>query len=113
MDEVRLLAATFELPEAFDAPAFVSRAVALMPLAYSGEVLLKTSLKTAQHALHPNFVTLEPCSEGVIMRCTTDDLKWLARVVAGLSFRWEVREPPELKVALKEHVAGILEQLES
>lgn len=109
--EVRLLEPAFEPPEDFDVPAFVSHAVAMMPLAYSAEVLLKTDLEAAQRELYPNFVTLEVAPEGVTMRCTIDNLRWLARVMTGLSFPWEVREPPELEVALREHVAGILEQL--
>lgn len=109
--EVRLLEATFKPPESFDAPAYVSQAVALVPLAFTAEVLLKTNLEAARRELYPNFVTLEASDEGVIMRCTTDNLRWLARVIASFSFAWEVLEPPELKVAIKEHVAGILERL--
>ena len=109
--KVRLLEPSFSPPEGFDASTYVSRSVAMVPLAYSAEVLLKTSLAVAQHELYPNFVTLDDTPEGVILRCTTDSLKWLARLIAGLSFAWEIREPPELEVALKEHAAGILERL--
>jgi predicted DNA-binding transcriptional regulator YafY len=111
IDEAKLLDPSFELPKGFDAPEYVSRSVALVPLAHSAEVLLKTNLENAKRELYPNFVTLEPASEGVTLRCTTDNLTWLARVIAGFSFPWEVREPPELEVALREHAAGILERL--
>ncbi len=111
MGEVRLSGHTFELPMDFDALEYVSRSVALVPLAYSAEVLLKTSLAAAQHELYPNFVTLDETSEGVVLRCTADNLGWLARLIAGLSFAWEVRGPRELKVALRKHAAGILERL--
>lgn len=109
--EVELLEPTFELPKGFDTRGYVSRSVALAPLAYSAEVLLKTNLENAERELYPNFVTLETVSEGVTLRCTTDCLGWLARVLASLSFPWEVREPPELEVALREHAASILAQL--
>ena len=109
--EVRLLEPSFRPPEGFDVPSYVSRSVAMVPLAYSAEVVLKTSLRVAQSELYPNFVTLDDTPEGVIMRCTTDSLRWLARLVASFSFAWEVRGPPELEVALREHAAGILEQL--
>ena len=112
IDEVKLLEPSFKPPKDFDAHAYISRSVAMVPLVYSVEVLLKTSLTVAQHELYPNFVTLDETPEGVILRCTTDnDLKWLARLIASFSFVWEVRAPPELKVALKEHAAGILEQI--
>ena len=109
--EVKLLGSHFNPPEGFDALTYVSHSVALMPLAYSAEVLLKTRLAVAQHELYPHLVTLEATPEGVILRCTTDSLGWLVRAMASLSFRWKVREPPELEVALREHAAGILEQL--
>ena len=111
--EVRLLEPSFKPPKDFDAPTYVSRAVAMVPLAYSADVLLKTDLETARRELHPNFVTLDPTEDGVILRCTTDNLRWLARVIASLSFPWEVRGPLELEAALREHAAGILEQLRS
>ena len=113
IDEVKLLEVTFQPTDGFDASEYVGRSVALVPLAYSAEVLLKTSLERAQRELYPNFVTLEPVPEGVVMCCTTDNLRWLARLVAGLSFPWEVRGPPELEGALREHVASILAQLMS
>ena len=109
--EVKLLESHFKPPESFDALTYVSHSVALMPLAYSAEVLLKTSLAVARHELYPNLVTLEPTPEGVILRCTTDSLGWLVRAIASLSFPWEVREPPELGAALREHAVGMLEQL--
>ena len=109
--EVRLLEHTFERPIDFDAFEYVSRSVALVPLTYAAEVLLKTNLENAKRELYPNFVTLERVPEGVILRCTADSLGWLARLIAGFSFAWEVRGPPELEVALREHVTGLLEQL--
>ena len=109
--EVRVLEPTFEPPEDLDVPAYVSHAVAMAPMTYTVEVLLKTSLTEAQRELYPNFVTLTPDTEGVILHCTTDNLAWMARVLAGLSFGWKVREPSELEKALREHATGILDQL--
>ncbi len=73
---------------------------------------MKTSLEVAQHEVYLNLVTLESVAEGVLMRCTTDNLRWLARVLAGFSFSWEVRELLELEAALKEHAARIIRQLD-
>ena len=111
IEGVKLLGSNFKWPEGFDASEYVSRSVALVPLAYSAEVLLKTTLEHAKRELYPNFVTLEAVPEGVILRCTTNSLKWLARLIAGFSFAWEVRGPPELEAALREHAVGMLEQL--
>jgi hypothetical protein len=69
-------------------------------------------LEVAQHEVYLNLVTLDSVAEGVLMRCTTDNLRWLARVLAGFSFSWEVRELLELEAALKEHAARIIRQLD-
>jgi predicted DNA-binding transcriptional regulator YafY len=111
--EAKVLDAAFEPPEGFDTAAYVGRAVAMMPLPYAAEVLLTTGLEAAQRALYPNFVTLQDSPEGVVMRCTTDDLRWLARLLFGLPFPWEVRGPPELVAALREHALEMLARLEA
>ncbi len=111
MDEVRLFTIAFEPPEDFDVSTYVGHAVAMVPTTYTVEVLLKTSLARAQRELYPNFVTLTPDPDGVLLHCTTDTLAWMARVIAGFSFAWEVREPPELEEALRAHASNLLEQL--
>ncbi len=113
VEEAELLEATFPPPEDFDTLEYVNCALATMPDRFSAEVFLKTTLEEARCFVPRAMATLEAMPGGVRMRCTTGHLEWLARVLAGFSFPWEVREPPELKVALKEHVAGILEQLRS
>jgi predicted DNA-binding transcriptional regulator YafY len=46
-------------------------------------------------------VSLEEALDGVLMRSSTSDLGWMARVLAGLSFPFVVRRPPELREALR------------
>ena len=52
-------------------------------------------------------VALEEVEGGVLMRSSTSDLGWMARVLAGLSFPFLVKGPPELREELKRHAAGI------
>jgi predicted DNA-binding transcriptional regulator YafY len=52
-------------------------------------------------------VTLEAAEGGVVMRSSTSDLGWMARVLAGLSFQFVVRRPPELREALVRRAAEI------
>jgi hypothetical protein len=49
------------------------------------------------------------------MRCSTSDLGWMARVLAGLSFPFVVRRPSELRAALGRRaveVAALAERTE-
>jgi predicted DNA-binding transcriptional regulator YafY len=41
------------------------------------------------------------------MRSSTSDLAWMARVLAGLSFPFVVRTPPELRESLRSLAAEI------
>ena len=52
-------------------------------------------------------VTLEEAEGGVLMRSSTSDLGWMARVLAGLSFPFVVRRPAELREALGRRAAEI------
>jgi hypothetical protein len=48
----------------------------------------------------------------VLMRSSTSDLGWMARVLSGLSFPFLVKAPPELREALRLHAAEISRQAE-
>lgn len=111
IEAVQLLDITFEPPTHFDVLSYIQESFAHIPAAFSAEVLLKTTLDEARRATYPNLVTLEPTAAGIMMRCTTDNLSWLARVVAGFEFAWEVQTPAELTNALEAHAATILKQL--
>lgn len=102
---------TFWPPEPFDASDYIGRAFATIPALYTAEVLLKTDPETARREAFPAAVTFLPHPEGVLMRCTTDGFGWLARMIAGFSFDWTVRSPPELEAALREHAETLLARL--
>jgi predicted DNA-binding transcriptional regulator YafY len=52
-------------------------------------------------------VSLEETRDGVLMRCSTSYLGWMARVLASLNFPFVVRRPPELREALGQRAAEI------
>lgn len=108
---VELREAHFTPPEPFDALAYVTRAFAMIPALYTAEVLLETTLERAQREVVPAAVTLEVVPEGVLMSCTTDGFDWLARLLARLSFPWQIRTPAALKTAVAEHAAMLLERV--
>ena len=102
---------TFAPPEPFDVLTYLNRTFATIPALYTAEVLLKTDLQTASREVAPSPVTLEPCPEGVLMRCTTDGFGWLARMLCRFGFAWEIVSPPELGTALSEHLQTLSARL--
>jgi predicted DNA-binding transcriptional regulator YafY len=106
--EAEVLEETFARPPGFDAPQQVLDALAAMPQdRWSVEVLLEAKLEEAREQTPPMGVALEEVGGRVILRSSTSDLGWMARVLAGLSFAFVVRRPPELREALRRHAAEI------
>ena len=111
--EARLLEATFERPPGFDEPEGVLFALAVMPQdRWSVEVLLEATLDEAREQMPAIGVFLEEAEGGVLMRSSTSDLGWMARVLSGISFPFLVKGPPELREALRRHAAEISRQAE-
>jgi predicted DNA-binding transcriptional regulator YafY len=107
--EAELLETKFVRPPGFDTPDGVLEALADMPQdRWSVEVLLlETTLERAREQVPPMGVTLEEVGDGLLMRSSTSDLGWMARVLAGLSFPFVVRRPPELREALRQRAAEV------
>jgi hypothetical protein len=53
-------------------------------------------------------VSLQERPKGIVMISSTSDLGWMARVLAGLSFPFVVRKPPELRESLRSLAAEIV-----
>ncbi|MBC7811269.1 MAG: WYL domain-containing protein, partial [Burkholderiales bacterium] len=97
---VELTDTEFTQPEQFDILAYVVQTVANIPRQFPFEILLKTDLATAQREVFDVLGLLEPCDGGVLLRGSTDDLDWLARVLAKFSFESVIHSPDELRPAL-------------
>jgi len=106
--QVDLTDAPFDRPADFDPLAYVVQSVATLPRLYTFEVLLKTDLATAQNEILEVHGVLEPHPDGVLMRGTTDDLDWLARVLARFSFGFMIIAPDDLRDALRRHAESLL-----
>ncbi|HEX7046284.1 MAG TPA: YafY family protein [Gammaproteobacteria bacterium] len=113
VQEVRLLEATFERPADFDAAKHLTFSIATLPRSLDVEILLHTDLANALSELHESLGLFEPCEEGVLLRAKTDSIAWFARQLARLSFPFEIREPTELRAALREHASVLLQQLQA
>jgi predicted DNA-binding transcriptional regulator YafY len=107
MLEAEVLKESFERPAKLDAPDAVLRAVANAHGPWEVEVLLKTSMERAREQVTPMLASLEEVEGGVLMRCTTNNLDGMARVLAGLFCPFVVKRPRELGEALRLHAAEL------
>lgn len=99
--EAEPLAETFERPPGYETPEELLGALSAMPQdRWSVGVLLETTPERAREEAPPLGVALEQTEGGVLMRSSTSDLPWMARVLAGFSFPFVVLGPPELREAL-------------
>ena len=98
----------FERPAGFDALDAVLRSLGSIPRRWPVEALLQTTMAEARRWIAPEVAVLEAEDDGVVLRCYTDDLPWLARLLASIGCPLTVRRPPELKAAIKEHAWRLL-----
>ncbi|HET9223132.1 MAG TPA: YafY family protein [Roseiflexaceae bacterium] len=99
---VELGAETFSPPLGFDSFQYVLESLALAPWEWSAEVLLETSLEDAQRRIPSGSALVEQAEGGVLLRVHADDLEWLACMLLSLGCRFIVRQPPELREALRQ-----------
>ncbi len=113
---VEPLEEVFERPPDLDTPERVLESLADMREdRWSVEVLLEAPPGEAREQVPTMGVSLEEIPGGVLLRSSTSDLGWMARMLAGLSFPFAVRRPPELREALRRHaekVAALAERKE-
>lgn len=83
------------------------QAIATLPRKYPFELLLNTNIETAQREVFDVLGVLEADKDGILLRGSVDDLDWLARQLSVFSFGFMVRQPRELKAALKRHSAKL------
>ncbi len=106
--QVDLTDTPFERPPKFDALAHVVQTIATMTRQFTFEVLLKTDLLTAQKEIFDFFGVLEPHVDGLLLRGSAEEIEWVARQLARLSFDFIVLEPEELRAALHQRALELI-----
>ncbi|HJZ49896.1 MAG TPA: WYL domain-containing protein, partial [Roseiflexaceae bacterium] len=91
----------FERPDDFDSLAYVVASLASAPGAWAVQVLLETTLEQARQRVPAAMAQLEVVDGGVLLRCHVENLDWIARFLVGLGFPLIVRQPIELRDALR------------
>jgi predicted DNA-binding transcriptional regulator YafY len=107
--QIDLTTTRFTRPDTFDALDHLVKGVALLPRHYAVEVLLHTDLATAQRDIQETVAVLEPHPDGVLLRGTTDDLEWMARMLSKVSFSFVIHTPDELRDALRQRAKVLIE----
>jgi predicted DNA-binding transcriptional regulator YafY len=101
----------FERPEGFDAAQHLARTLASLPWGYEIEVLLQTTLAEAQSRLPAYSATLAETAAGLVLRTQVDDLRMAAHYLTGLSWRFTVLRPAELRDEVRGLAMRLLEQM--
>ena len=99
----------FTRPPGFDALGQLRRSIASMPGTWKVEVLLEMPWEEAERQVPPNTAMLEQVPGGVLMSTYSQSLDWLANFLISLHCPLIVREPAELREALRERAAEIVE----
>jgi predicted DNA-binding transcriptional regulator YafY len=75
--------------------------LALGSYQWQAEVLLDAELPEAAAEIPQTIGSVESADGATLLRMGANDLDWIARYIAGLPFDAQVREPPELRAALR------------
>lgn len=109
--DVAPCADSFERPPGFDVLEHVSTSMKLLPRRFPVEVVIRAPLAEVQFQLPEDAFLLEPVDEGVLMRGSTDDVRWLALHLSRVSYPFVIRSPAELSGALRAHAQALLANL--
>ncbi|WP_433120132.1 helix-turn-helix transcriptional regulator [Micromonospora sp. CA-246542] len=96
-------AATFTVPDGFDAVAWLTRSLAGVPYRHEVEVLLETDLVAARRRIPGSVAELTATGDGVLLRARAESLPGMAALLAGLGCPFTVRHPDALRTAVAEH----------
>jgi predicted DNA-binding transcriptional regulator YafY len=99
--------ATFVPPTDFDSLDYVTRSLATTPRPYTVAVTLYASPESVRRHLPASLATLETTPEGTLLRCTTDNPRWVAVLLAGLDCDFTVHAPDELRAAVRDLAARL------
>lgn len=84
-----------------DAATMVAEGIAIGAYERQAEVLLRATLDECAELVPSTIGTLEDAGHGTMLRLGFDDLDWIARYLASLPVPCEVRQPPDLRAALR------------
>ncbi len=93
---------TFSSPLDFDCLEYITRSLPMVPAKWLVDVLLETTMEQAQAMIPPAIAMLEQEESGVAFRSYVSNLDWIAYILAGLCCSMLIRNPPELRDAMRQ-----------
>jgi predicted DNA-binding transcriptional regulator YafY len=106
---VELLEATFTRPSNFDAVASVTNAIASLPRKYPVHVRLETTLTKVQAEVPSGAFFLQPVVGGVMLHGRTDELNWMAALLARFECAFTIYEPEGLREEVVRHAERLVQ----
>ena len=103
----------FEARVQFDVRDFTLRKLQSVPARWTTEVWLDSTLESLRYDLLPTRATAKEENGGVLLRCNANDLEAYAARLLEFGCQFEVRSPPDLKLAFKkiaERARAVFEQ---
>lgn len=98
---VELEGTPFVRPANFDPVAYIQRSLTTLRTRWQVEIVLNAPLDVARQWVSPMFAVVAQEGDAVVLRCTAENLDWLARRLVGYPFDFRIRTPPELRAALR------------
>lgn len=111
LDRIREIApteATFTPPAGFDALMAVQASLAAVPRAWRVEVWLGATVAEAQRRTGWAGGYFVEAEGGCLLRTTIEDLDQMASYIAGIGVPLRIRQPDELRAALRRHARALL-----
>jgi predicted DNA-binding transcriptional regulator YafY len=84
---------------AFDCQAYAVAQLGTSTEGWQVEVEFQATLAAVQQKIPASYGSRTATPNGVIFRCKTDDLLYLARYLIGLHLPFAIQHPPELRDA--------------
>lgn len=113
MQQIRFLEENFEKDEAFNIHEFITAQVARLRSGWQIKVEFAAGLNTVQQRLGAHYGTLSETPNGVLYECEYDDLTALACYLMGRGLPFVVRQPGELREALRQLAGEMLQIAEA
>ncbi len=92
---------TFTRPAAFDSLGYLLESFATASWGFPVEALLETTMEDARRRIPPGSAVFEQRPDGVVIRTHVARLDLAARMLLSLECPFVIRQPPELRVALR------------
>lgn len=92
----------FTVPGDYDAVEHLMRSLIAVPYRWSCEILLRTGIEEARARIPRSVGELSMTGHGVLFRTRAENLPGMAAMLAGLGWDFTVREPAELRTAVRE-----------